>query len=159
MDNVFDDLEIWSNALKDLFKVCNYDYNRLEEKLLLHKNSKRQKANPNRINLMRWLDDNDLTLAPREYNLEIILDAAGLLYEKQKVLFASKKISLYERKFKKSIIKEISKKASDFIVTEDEIITNELCVSGVSVVITACKVMNIDKEVLDIDNTYVKKII
>ena len=119
----------------------------------------RKKANPNRINLIRWLDDNDLTLAPREYNLEIILDATGLLNEKQKILVASKKISLYERKFRKKIKKEISNKASEFIVTEDEVITKELCVSGVSVTITACKVMSIDNEVLDIDNTYVKKII
>ncbi len=159
MDNVFDDLEIWSNALTELFKSCNYDYNRLEEKLHLYKNDERKKANPNRINLMRWLDDNDLTLAPREYNLEIILDAAGLLYEKQKIIVASKKISLYERKFKKNIKKEISNKSSDFIVTGDEIITKELFVNSVSVVITACKVMSIDNEVLDIDNTYVKKII
>lgn len=159
MDNVFDDLEIWSNALTELFKSCNYDYKRLEEKLLLYKNEERKKANPNRINLMRWLDDNDLTLAPREYNLEIILDAAGLLNEKQKIIVASKKISLYERKFKKNIKKEISNKSSDFIVIGDEIITKELFVNSVSVVITACKVMSIDNEVLDIDNTYVKKII
>jgi hypothetical protein len=159
MDNVFDDLEIWSNALTKLFKSCNYDYNRLEEKLLLYKNDKRKKANPNRINLMRWLDDNDLTLAPREYNLEIILDATGLLNEKQKIIVASKKISLHERKFKKNIKKEISNKSSNFIVTGDEIITKELFVNGVSVVITACKVMSIDNEVLDIDNAYVKKII
>jgi len=159
MDNVFDDLEIWSNALTELFKSCKYDYNRLEEKLLLYKNDERKKANPNRINIMRWLDDNDLTLAPRDYNLEIILDAAGLMNEKQKIIVASKKISLYERKFKKNIKKEISNKSSNFIVAGDEIITKELFVNGVSVVITACKVMSIDNEVLDIDNTHVKKII
>ena len=159
MDNVFNDLEIWSNALAELFKSCNKDYSVLEEKLLKYKTEERKKANPNRINLIRWLDDNDLTLAPREYNLEIILDAAGLLHEKQKILVASKKISLYERKFRKNIKKEISNKANEFLVTEDEVITKELFVSGVSVIINACKVMSIDNEVLDIDNTYVKKII
>lgn len=159
MDSVFHDLEIWSNALTELFKCCSKDYRKLEEKLLKCKTKERNKANPNRINLMRWLDDNDLTLAPREYNLEIILDAADLLNEKQKVLIASKKISLYERKFKKNIKMEISNNSNEFMVTEDEIITKELNVSGVSVIVTACRVMSIDKEVLDIDNTYVKKII
>lgn len=159
IDNLFNDLEIWSNALTELFEKCNKNYDKLEEKLIKFKNDERKKANPNRINLMRWLNDNDLTLAPRKDNLEIILDAAGLLNKKQKVLNASKTISQYEKKFKKNIKIEISNNSNDFITKEDEIIKKELFVNGVSVVVTACKVTSIDNEILDIDNIYVKKII
>lgn len=159
MDRVFEDLEIWSNALDRLFEGSNKNYATLENKLKAYKTEVRKKANPNKVNLSRWLDDNDLTLAPWIHNLEVILDAADLVHEKQKILAASKKISKYERQFRKSIKKEILRRSHEFIVEEDEIITKSITVNGVSVKVTSCKVLSIDKEILDIDNSYVKKII
>lgn len=159
MDRVFEDLEIWSNALNMLFKDYNKNYKSLENKLRAYKTKNREKANPNKINLSRWLDDNDLTLAPWVHNLEVILEAVDLIHEKQKVLAASKKISRYEKKFRKNIKKEIFRRSNDFIVEQDEIITKDITVNGVSVEVTSCKVLSIDKEILDIDNFYVKKIL
>jgi len=159
MDKVVQDLEIWSDALEMLYNKSNKCYYNLEQKLRPYVTEARPKANPNRINLMRWLDDNDLTLAPRKDHLGIILEAAGLYQKKKRVMSANKKIRRYESKFKKNIKKEILQRADEFIVKEAEIITKEIIVDGVSVEITTCKILSIDDENLDIDNRYVKQIV
>lgn len=159
MDQVVKDLEVWSDALRTLYNNSGKSYYRLEKRLRPYVTEARPNANPNRINLMRWLDDNDLTLAPWKDNLGVILEAAGLYHKKQRVLSANKKIRTYERIFKSNIRREVFKRVDEFKVKEDEIITKEIFVDGVSVEVTTCKVLNIDKEKLNIDNRYVKKIV
>lgn len=159
IDEVFNDLEIWSNALESLYKSCGKNYGALEQKLMRYKTNTRPKANPNRTNIIRWLDDNDLTLAPWDDNLEVILEAAGLLHKKNIIKKANKKIRSYEAKLKEDIKKEIFIRVNEFLVEEDEIITKEIFIDGVSVKITTCKVFSIDKEIVDIDNNYVKLIL
>ncbi|TDK42837.1 hypothetical protein [Algoriphagus formosus] len=154
----YKELDIWKNALNDLYSKQGHSTKYLESFLIQHRDEHKLKGNPVHTNLERWLFDEEI-ISPDEDNLRLILSAAEVskIEERLAVLDKAYKIATAHRislstRIKKEISKELSRKAEmngDFKINVD----------GESIEVETRIIASVDRNGIQVDYHNTRKIL
>lgn len=158
----FDDLNIWREALENLYNCFDGStsdkYAGLEKILDTTNKLKHKIGNPSRGNLVRWRNDTEL-LAPLEGNLRLILEASEQIEQIDKVLLARKKVLRFNNQIRREIKYEAIEKMKEIFDKESTKNSFSINIKGFGIKINIRTILSLEQEPVDVSYSVTRKII
>lgn len=151
LEECFDILDLWRNALKNLYIECGEDLDVLERRLkAVKKDNGLKKGNPVKSSLQRWLFDDEM-ISPEIDNLRIILKAAGVnpledLLEN--INFAYKSIASFTIRLSSEIRNKITKELSTHNTDSNKFI---IIIDEIKIQVEAKRIISISHNKIEVD--------
>lgn len=157
IEQCFQQLELWKECLKKLFKECDENIELLERYLKdVKKENEFISGNPVKSSIQRWLFDEEM-ISPDIDNLRIILKAAeveGLEVKLMEMEIAYKSVSSFTIGLSSTIKKNITNQLASIL---NDVSFFSIKVENVEIVVDVKHISSVDKNEIEVDYRNTRK--